>query len=581
MGIRQVPRAARLLSPFLPLLLTLCFATPNLRGQAAVCGPAPAVKLALDSLPEQTPQQTDWQFHEQHLAALRALLSQYPGDLFVEGAYIGSSYSGSEKARAAAEFKARHDQDPDSAPLAYLYGMTLLGRQSAEAIKLFNAALEKDPNFARAHLQLTSIYGSPVFLDKEQQVAHLKAFLEACPSSVEGYRWLARMEEKDLARSYAAPLRALLEKRSDPDAVGAYSTLWALEFNIHPSSEYAALRQQVEQDLQRLRQLKLENVRPWYEALAGGYRLVHDQKQADWAEEQERIRLPQPWSSPAMEKWQKDHHYPAGDASPEKKQAYYRDLLQQSAQWVKERPNVVYIWTERLAAMEHLDDVPASDVRKAVDQTLDAVARTSGPEEHGYVASFNAARLLAKKHLDPQRVVQLAEKGLANWEIDSRIPPYDLYATPEFRERSKFSGEHWRLEGMRLETEGYLQLKQPDKAQFVLEQMDERLQDLNSLAGDKPERRKSYSGELSSYWGLMAREAELRGRKLDAMAFYENALLARLEAGQKPEAGTKDELAENARQMWTGLGGTDEGWKLWYGRRADALTNQVQLTWEE
>jgi hypothetical protein len=79
----------------------------------------------------------------------------------------------------------------------------------------------------------------------------------------------------------------------------------------------------------------------------------------------------------------------------------------------------------------------------------------------------------------------------------------------------------------------------------------------------------------------MAREAELHGRKLDAMAFYENALLTRLDAQQKPETGMKDELADNAHQLWASLGGTDEGWKLWYGRRADALAQQATLTWED
>ena len=129
--------------------------------------------------------------------------------------------------------------------------------------------------------------------------------------------------------------------------------------------------------------------------------------------------------------------------------------------------------------------------------------------------------------------------------------------------------------------DGYLQLKQADKAQLLLTQMDEWLQDLKSLVGDNQRHKKSYADRLSAYWGQMAREAELRGRKLDAMGFYENALLTRLDAQQKPETGKKDELADNAHQLWASLGGTDEGWRLWYGRRADALANQSGLTWED
>jgi hypothetical protein len=175
----------------------------------------------------------------------------------------------------------------------------------------------------------------------------------------------------------------------------------------------------------------------------------------------------------------------------------------------------------------------------------------------------------------------MARKGLDKWEIESKEPYYDLYATKDNVEDNKFWQAYARLQGLGFETDGYLQLKQPDKAQLVLSQMDERLEELKSLAGDKQDRKKTYFGQLAAYWGLMAREAESRGKKLDAMAFYENALLTRLDAQHKPETGMKDELADNAHQLWASLGGSDEGWKLWYGRRADALANMATLSWSD
>jgi hypothetical protein len=548
---------------------------------AAVCGPAPAVKLALDLLPEQTPALTDWQYHEQRVAAIQALLRQYPGDVFVEKAYVNSMGGRTDKDKVIAEYKARHEQDPASAQLQYLYGLTLVGRQSPEAVKLFSAALRKDPNFPWPHLQLVSIYSSPVFLDKEQRVAHLKAFLDACPASLDGYESLTRLDDKDLARTYAAKLRPLLESRSDPEAVGGYRTLWVLEFKAHPPAEYDPLRKQVGKDLERLRQLKLEDKRQWYSTLEEGYKLVNDQKESDWAQEQSQIRFPTPWTSPAMTKWRKDHHFPGDDAPPDKKRAYYTDLLQQTAQWVKERPNTTYIWEDRLDAMEHLEEVPSADVLVTVDQAVKVMMSNAGPEGPGSDDYGNIAEVLSKKHLDPERVVDMAQKGLAKWEIESKEPDNDLYATKENVDENKFYRAYSRLQGLGFETDGYLQLKQPDKAQPLLTQMDERLEDLKSLAGDKQDRIRTYEGQLAAYWGLMAREAELRGRKLDAMAFYENALLERLDAQQKPETGMKDELADNAHQLWASLGGSDEGWKLWYVRRADALANMATLTWED
>jgi hypothetical protein len=456
-----------------------------------------------------------------------------------------------------------------------------VGRQSPEAIKLFTDALKQDPNFAPPHLQLVSIYSSPVFIDKEQRIAHLKAYLEVCPSSFDGYESLTRVDDKDLQSTYAAKLRPLIANRTDPGAVGAYTTLWSLEFKLHPPSEYEPLRKQVGQDLERIRQLKLEDKRQWYAALGEGYKLVNDQKESDLVADREAARFPTPWSTPAMSKWRKDHHYPGDDAPPDKKRAYYSDLLQQTAQWVKERPNTTYIWMERLDAMEHLEDVPSADVLAAVDQAVKVMMSNAGPEGPGSNDYGNIAEVLSKKHLEPERVVEMAQKGLAKFEIESKEPYYDLYATKDNLEDNKFYQAYSRLQGMGFETDGYLQLKQPDKAQLLLEQMDERLADLKALAGDKQDRKRSYGEQLSAYWGLMAREAELRGRKLDAMAFYENALLARLDAQHKPETGIKDELADNAHELWASLGGSDEGWKLWYGRRADALANQATLSWED
>jgi hypothetical protein len=418
-------------------------------------------------------------------------------------------------------------------------------------------------------------------MDKEQRIAHLKDYLEACPSSFEGYESLTRVDDKDLQRTYAAKLRTLIADRSDYDAVGAYTTLWSLEFKLHPPSEYEPLRKQVGQDLGRIRQLKLEDKRQWYWALEEGYKLANDQKQSDLIADQQQARFPSIWSTPSMSKWGKDHHYPGDDAPADKKRAYYSDLLQQTAQWVKERPNTTYIWFNRLNAMEHLDDVPTANVLTAVDQAVKVMMSNAGPEGPSSDDYGSIIEVLSKKHLEPERVVEMAQKGLDKWEIESKEPYYDTYATKDNLEDNKFWQAYARLQGLGFETDGYLELKQPDKAQLVLAQMDERLADFKALAGDKQDRKKTYSGQLATYWGLMAREAELHGRKLDAMAFYENALLSRLDAQQKSETGMKDDLVDNAHQLWVSLGGSDEGWKLWYGHRADALANQATLTWED
>ena len=564
------------------LALALVAIPHSARAQAAsVCGPSPAVKAALDQLPKQTPAQNDWEFHEQYQSALQALWKQYPDDVFVQKAYINWNGGSEDRDKVIAEYRARHEQKPDSVPLQYLYGLTLVGRQTPEAITLLNSALEKDSTFAPPRLELVNVYNSRAFLNKEQSEAQLRAFLNACPASLEGYESLSALDDKNLLRPYATPLRNLLATRSDPEAVGAYQTLWAIEFKVQPATEYDALRKQVGQDIERLRRLNMMDKRQWYEALEDGYKLVNDQKQADWAQEQAQTRFPLPYELPAMTKWFKDHHWPDDSAAPAVKHAFYSDLLQQSAEWAKQRPNTLYICEYRLEALEGLDDAAPADVEAAADLVLKVATLNAGPGKPLSPYDYDdLAEALSNKHLQPERVVEWAQKGVAQLEVGAKLPPYDLSSKDDL-DNFKYNRDYTRLEMQGFEADGYLQLQQADQAGVLLSQMDEGLQGLKSQVGDIQRHKKSYARRLSAYWGLMAREAELRGRKLDAMGFYENALLTRLDAEEKPEAGKKDELADSARQLWASLGGTDEGWRLWYGRRADALANQSGLTWED
>jgi hypothetical protein len=550
------------------------------------CGPAPAVKAALDQIPSyQAPLQTDWQYEQQRLSAIRALLQQYPDDVFVLRTYFDLVRDPDDRDKLVEEFKARHEKNPDDPLSSYLYGCLLVGRDSPQATKLFESAMGKAPQFPWPHYSLVAIYNSRNFLNKDQAVSHLKAFLNLCPESLEGYSRLADrhmdVNDTEMIRQSAVRLRALLQSRSDPDALGAYSTLWSLEFKTHPASEYDALRKQVGEDLRRLRALNLQDKPQWYEALEEGYKLANDQKQSDWARGESERRFPTPYGLPAMSKWEEDHKYPQSDAPADKKREYYSEYLKQSAEWVKERPNTAYIWSERVFAMEYLDEVPAAEVEAAVDKVFHVAKANAGPRDLASYYYLQGAAVLSEKGLQPERVVEMAQKGLTRLEVEGKQPPSDLYTTKEYTENNKFYRASQLIQGLELEADGYVQLKQADKAQILLAQLDERLQDLKILAGDKKGLKEASLAQESSYWRLMGRLAELQNRKPDAMAFYEEGLLKRLGARRRPETGVKDELAENARTLWKSLGGTDEGWRVWYGRQADALLQQATLTWEE
>src|SRR5437879_8206562 len=291
------------------VVLTAVLSAVCLHAQAPdSCAPIPAVKAALDELPSgATPDQTMPQFREQKMARIQALLRQYPGDLFVERTYIDFQSWTPDRDQVIEHYKALAEKNPNDARWLYLYGLTLVGRQSPEAIKLLGSAIAKDPRFAWPHLSLAEIYTSPNFLNKEKSVAEVKSFMNLCPASFEGYQQLIQSDDRGLQSASAQKLRELLNARTDPDAVGAYRTLWSLEFKAWPPAEYEPLRKQVAADIKHIRSLNLEEKRQWYSALEEGYKLVNDQKQSDWAKAERQRRFPTMWELAAADKWWKDH----------------------------------------------------------------------------------------------------------------------------------------------------------------------------------------------------------------------------------------------------------------------------------
>jgi len=510
-------------------------------------------------------------------------MQRYPGDVFVQRVYIGSmsnSNAPSDPLKVIAEYKALHDQRPDDGYIAYLYGTTLLGRDTLQAIKLFTAALDKAPNFPWPHLQFVYIYSAPNFLDKAKAISHAKAFLSACPPALEGYSSLNGLGDNDLIRQAAWQLRQIIQPRTDPDALGAYSALWPLEFAAHPPSEYDAIRKQVAVDVAHLRALNLENVRQWWRALQEGYKLTNDEKQSDWAADQSARRFPSNWILPERTLWYEDHKYPGSDAPEDKKKTYYSDLLKQTDAWIKLRPNSYYIWSDRLQALNNLDNSPTAEVESCFAKVLALAQADKGPEPLDSVTDFQLVWVLYNKKLQPRRQLELAQKGFEQFAVEYKQPPDDRYSSKKDLDDGTFWRTYYKFSAYFYEADAYVRLKQADKAQDALTQADAPLQALKSQINDKDEFRKAYAGQESSYWLAEARLAELQGHKLDAMAYYESALLARLDSRSVPAPGEKDDLAHDAHQLWASLGGSDDSWKLWYTRRADRIAAQSHLTWE-
>ena len=564
-------------------LAFILFATSSPQASAQewdACSPSPEVNEALDAIPKQALNQTDWEFHQKEIQAIQNVRKQHPDDIFAERRYIELMLNRTGHREIIAEYKNKFAATPNSPLAAYLYGFALFSRDS---VALFSAALENDPKFPWPHLQLAWIYSlSPLLHDQSKVDAHIKAFLEECPESFDGYKELSGSgEDKELIRKGAAQLRAQLMKRKDADAIAAYPTLWALEFKATVPSEYERLRKQAAQDVLRIRALNLQGTREWYDALEDGYKLSNDQQNSDWAKNEREIRFPNPQLPASLEKWAEDHHPPNKDDSAEIRRAYNKQLLMETDVWIQQRPNSSYAWRTRLQAMTQLSEVPPTEIESAADRFIQLAEKNAGPEGAPSGDYFMVAQSLSREHLEPDRVSEMARKGLESLEIDRQEQESLTLLDTEAAAEHNFYQTSQYLDGLACLADAYIELRQPKEAQIALSRMDERLQQLKTFAADKGDRKEAYLNHASAYWDRMARLAELQQRNIDAMGFYENALLARLDAKQKPVPGEKDELAESAKELWSRMGGTSEGWTMWYGRRANELAQSVVLRWED
>jgi hypothetical protein len=210
----------RPLPSFALLACLAALATSVCAQSTTICAPSPDVQSALDHVASnQTVDQSTYDFFQARRSAISALMRRYPGDVFVQRAYIAdmSNWNApSDHLKVIAEYQALHDRQPDEDYISYLYGTTLLGRDTPQSIKLFTAALEKSPNFPWPHLEFVSIYSAPNFLDKAKAVSHARAFLSACPLALEGYSSIGGLGDKDLIREAASQLRPILQPREHP-----------------------------------------------------------------------------------------------------------------------------------------------------------------------------------------------------------------------------------------------------------------------------------------------------------------------------------------------------------------------------
>ena len=553
------------------LLLGFCFVSTQaqIQTQANYCDPSKEVKQQLQRLPDEWDGSMPYhQAKVQKVVQLRELLKKYPKDIFVHRRYQQAQEAVTRETESLIEeYRAPLEQNPDDPIFQYLYAKLLIGVNTKEAEALLQKAVQKAPGLARAYLGLMEVYESRSMRDKVKAEENLKRYMAMCTDSLVSYNYVQQMSDKDYVRKSAQRLREMLEKSDDSQDITNYSTLWRLEFTLSPVTEHDKVRARMAEDLKRLRAMNLTNNRQWFQTLSDGYSKVNDKEGANWADEQQIANFPRSFATAqrVVKKWYDANPWPQRDAPKEKKDAYYRSLLQATDKWIQQWPDYPSSWTNRVSAVSQIEDLPAAVAETAGDGLINALKKSPGFITSTPPTTFSAARLYLKRNIRLERVPEIVNAGIAEMEQRTLRDQKSEWAPPDFKEVMNRSLRYTRWQGWEILAETYLKSNQPGKARDVVSQMSAALMNEKPGATAKKEDKTTYADNQAGYWKWNGRMAEFERRKLDALMNYQTALSFRPKNnGKRPDE--KDELADDAERLWKELGGTDDGWQAYLSR---------------
>jgi thiol-disulfide isomerase/thioredoxin/tetratricopeptide (TPR) repeat protein len=504
-----------------------------------------------------------------------ALFAKYPDNFFVQRRYQDDKRNairaaGGDFDPMVKEYQALLAKHPDDPRYLYLYARALFDTKPQEAISYHEKALQLAPNFPWPHLQLATIYAYGGH-DLAKRQTHLEAFMKMCPSSLEVYKYMTNMENKEFLHQAAAQLRKALEGRTDSDALEAYDSLWKVEFRGSPPSEYQAVRERQAADLARLRGLNLENSLKWYQTLNSGYETLGDTQGQKWVEDQLLQNFPQSRQTFWMvsQRWYREHPYPPAGSPPEKLEAYNQALLSATTEWIRLWPQAPMPWMSRFQAVTHLKDVSDADVEAAADGYMAVEAKNPDAIMPASM-SIAVAEVYVKRGIRLASVPQLVESGIEQAQKQTQQAAHTAGMPPEYQQMALDMMNSTRYQGWSILVDYDVKTNQPDKARDILVKMGTFLSEHKPGESAKPLAKLTYTGQSRIYWEKMASLAEAQNRKMDAMGYYLNAL--DIPRQQYRVSEKEDETAQKARQLWKALGGTDEGWSVWTSEHAPPAT---------
>jgi thiol-disulfide isomerase/thioredoxin len=565
-----------LLLVFLSGLLPVLYAQSSSRLQG--CEANPEVRKVIDR--ELDPELLDRMTFADRLAlerkTLEGLISKYPREFepYDRLRNLLHQYAPEEYPSLRDRWVAMGKEHPDDPLAVLLASMALNGTDTAESIRLLEAARAKAPEFPWSARDLASFYSDGKLADPAKAKENIDVFFAICPvSSDQIAQWLLSKDPPlgmKVAAAQATALRAELEKETDPKQLKDYSTLWTNEFRTRRPQEYDAERERIAEDLKRMEKINPKGDAAWQALLIGGYKQSGAPREKITAIE-DKLVAEYPHSNQAYtivsDRWDKAHPEPQDQkdtAAWDKHRHEYEEALQG---WIREYPDNTYLQRRAwFAAVSDDDTVSEKESVAAVDAFVRAIDTYDGPSWQ-WAFYPSAAQLLVKRGWQPDRAIDLLKQAKANYERDwARSGKNDNRSDDQMKRGRDWQAEQTQyLNGLMLKAA--VQAGKPEIAAELRA----------TVEAPPPEEKKLFE----RYWTNRARLALLSGNKIDALAYYQMALQTRLEAPKPYEGKVRDDLGDEAHALWRQQGGTETAWVAWSRMSAPYPTVLADGRWEK
>jgi thiol-disulfide isomerase/thioredoxin len=504
--------------------------------------------------------------HKQQFALEEAMAKQ-PDNVFLHIRYrqLVRMKSEADMKAAIEKYKRLAEENPTSDEFQFLYAYFLIDRDTPQTITLLKRITSGGRGYPMAYLRLSDIYGYGKFADRTQARAQLVRYYEVCPASLDGKALSLLLDNSDppVAAKYATVLRERLTHETAVDRQFAWETVWNLEFRAHPPEEHTAVRKQLKEDLDRLRQGPQGASLQMLPLLGHGYAMLGDAAAQRELEDQILDRFPNTLEAQSVvdTRWRKEHPYPKPEDTDEIRHAFYLAELEFADQQSKKYPSEFNYAQMKFDAVGNLSETPSGQLIEAAE-TLRKTGATAGVWAMPPFP-FQIARAYLKKGILAEQVPALVEEGRKNYQSQPRwTSDRDPAELKTLEDGNDFYTD---IEAANLVLDAAARLKKPQVAQDAIEK-------LAMVKTDKP-------AQQAVLWPLKAKWAELNGHKLDALLMYRMALDTRSREF-RPFPGEKDEVSENYDRLWGELGGTAEASDLLL-RKVKPVEAKAAGPWEK